>query len=73
MPRQLLDICKVGVTRIETMLMRTQLFWAGHGSRMEDHCLLKTVLYGELATGSFKNPEEEIQGLPGTTAKPWPH
>ncbi|KAJ7422292.1 hypothetical protein WISP_38602 [Willisornis vidua] len=32
------------------MLMRTQLRWAGHVSRMEDHRLLKIVLYGELAT-----------------------
>ncbi|KAJ7417985.1 hypothetical protein WISP_61687 [Willisornis vidua] len=43
-----------GVTRIEAMLMRTQLLWAGHVSRMEDHRLLKIVLYGELATGCCK-------------------
>ncbi|KAJ7422842.1 hypothetical protein WISP_36456 [Willisornis vidua] len=36
------------------MLMRTQLRWAGHISRMEDHHLLKIVLYGELATGCRK-------------------
>ncbi|KAJ7408808.1 hypothetical protein WISP_118345 [Willisornis vidua] len=36
------------------MLMRTQLSWAGHTSRMEDHRFPKIVLYGELATGCHK-------------------
>ncbi|KAJ7412849.1 hypothetical protein WISP_94159 [Willisornis vidua] len=36
------------------MLMRTQLRWAGHVSRMEDLCLPKIVLYGELATSYRK-------------------
>ncbi|KAJ7407519.1 hypothetical protein WISP_125873 [Willisornis vidua] len=40
-----------GVTSIEAMLMRTQLRWAGHVSRMEDHHLPKIVLYGELVIG----------------------
>ncbi|KAJ7427164.1 hypothetical protein WISP_09240 [Willisornis vidua] len=40
-----------GVSSIEAMLMRMQLRWAGHISRMEDHHLPKIVLYGELATG----------------------
>ncbi|KAJ7413853.1 hypothetical protein WISP_87948 [Willisornis vidua] len=43
-----------GVTSIEAVLMRTQLRWAGHVSRMEDYCLPKTVLYGELAAGCHK-------------------
>ncbi|KAJ7420657.1 hypothetical protein WISP_46995 [Willisornis vidua] len=36
------------------MLMRTQLHWAGHVSRREDHRLPKIVLYGELATSCCK-------------------
>ena len=34
-----------------TMLLKTQLRWAGHVSRMENHHLPKIVLYGELFTG----------------------
>ncbi|KAJ7411528.1 hypothetical protein WISP_102353 [Willisornis vidua] len=36
------------------MLMRMQMRWAGHLSRMEDHHLLKIALYGELATSCHK-------------------
>ncbi|KAJ7416723.1 hypothetical protein WISP_69149 [Willisornis vidua] len=36
------------------MLMRTQLRWAGHISRMEGHPLPKIVLYGELTTSCRK-------------------
>ncbi|XP_069776220.1 uncharacterized protein [Narcine bancroftii] len=36
---------------IESMLLKTQLCWVGHVSRMEDYCLPKIVLYGELSTG----------------------
>ncbi|KAL0195131.1 hypothetical protein M9458_008703, partial [Cirrhinus mrigala] len=36
---------------IEALLLRTQLHWAGHVSRMEDYRLAKIILYGELATG----------------------
>ncbi|KAJ7410863.1 hypothetical protein WISP_106036 [Willisornis vidua] len=42
---------QAGDTSIEAMLMRTQLCWAGHVSRMENYRLPKIVLYGELATG----------------------
>ncbi|KAJ7405485.1 hypothetical protein WISP_139280 [Willisornis vidua] len=36
------------------MLLRMQLRCTGHVSRMEDHHLLKIVLYGELTTGCRK-------------------
>ncbi|KAJ7413554.1 hypothetical protein WISP_89756 [Willisornis vidua] len=45
---------EAAVTSIEAMLLRMQLHWTGHGSRMEDHCLPKTVLCGELATSCRK-------------------
>ena len=42
---------RAGITSIKAMLMKTQLCWAAHVSRMEDHHLPKIALYGKLSTG----------------------
>ena len=42
---------QAGITSIKAMLLKTQLHWAEHVSRMEVHRLPKIVLYGELSTG----------------------
>ncbi|XP_063614375.1 uncharacterized protein LOC134787527 [Penaeus indicus] len=39
------------ISSIEAMLLKSQLCWAGHVSRMEEHRLPKIALYGELSTG----------------------
>ena len=42
---------RADITSIEAMLLKIQLHWAGHVSRMADHRLPKIILYGELSSG----------------------
>ena len=42
---------RADIASIEAMLLKIQLHWAGHVSRMEDHHLPKIILYGELSSG----------------------
>ena len=42
---------RADITSIEAMLLKIQLRWAGHVSRMDDHRLPKIILYGELSSG----------------------
>ena len=39
------------VPSIEAMLLKCQLRWAGHVTRMEEHLLPKIIVYGELSAG----------------------
>ena len=39
------------IASIETLLLKSQLRWAGHVSSMDDHHLPMIALYGELSTG----------------------
>ena len=45
---------RAGLPSIVTVLMQTQLRWAGHVARMEDHRLPKQLLFGELSEGKRK-------------------
>ena len=45
---------KAGLPSISTLLMQTQLRWAGHVARMKDDRLPKQLLFGELTEGKRK-------------------
>ncbi len=44
-------LAKTGLSSIHTILMQSQLCWAGHVVRMPDHRLPKKLFYGELQQG----------------------
>ena len=44
-------LTRAGLPSIFTMLMQSQLRWAGHVARMPDHRLPKKLLFGELERG----------------------
>ena len=47
----LMVLDQAGITTIEAMLMKSQLRWAGHVSRMEHHRLPKITMFCELSSG----------------------
>ena len=38
-------------TSMEAMLLKVQVRWTGHVIRMEEHCMPRQMLYGELVSG----------------------
>ena len=62
---------RAGIESIEAMLLKQQLRWAGHISRMEDHRLPKQILYGELASGlrSRGAPKKRFKDILKTSLK----
>ena len=44
-------LTQASLPSIYTILMQSQLRWAGHVVHIKDHCLLKKLLYGELFQG----------------------
>ncbi|XP_068724054.1 uncharacterized protein [Montipora capricornis] len=49
------------VSSIEAMILKYQLRWAGHVSRMEDHCLPKIVMCGELRGAPKKRFKDSLK------------
>ena len=44
-------LTRAGLPNIQTILMKTQLRWAGHVARMPDHRIPKKLFFGELRDG----------------------
>ena len=50
---EVLHLC--GITGIEAFLLQAQFHWVDHVVRMQDNCIPKQILYGQLSSG--KRPQ----------------
>jgi len=50
---EVLHLC--GITGIEAFLLQARFRWVGHVVRMQDDCIPKQILYGQLSSG--KRPQ----------------
>ena len=50
------------ITSRDAMLLKSELHWLGHISRMGGHCLPKIALYGDLSSG-HRDKEEPRKGF----------
>ena len=52
-------LTRAGLNSIYTILMKSQLRWAGHIARMSDECIPKKLLFGELQKGKQSQGDQK--------------
>ena len=57
---EVLHLC--GITGIEAFLLQAQFRWVGHVVRMQDDCIPKQILYGQLSSGKRRQCGPVRQG-----------